>query len=126
MIQEGVDELIIVANSSLSFTVNSKLSSLKTCKLTEFNYTDLSHYLPRHVLYNKHELVPVEDEAMVVAVDKRKLDLLMPSDPIVKWFGFDNGRVIRITSLMNTDMGVDQVVVSYRYISPPPPPPSAA
>tara|TARA_Y100000996_G_scaffold412857_1_gene399885 strand:- start:873 stop:1544 length:672 start_codon:yes stop_codon:yes gene_type:complete len=88
------------------------LDSLELRKFEKFYYKSVLYNITNHVLVPKHEIIE-EDEINEVfnkynIKNKKDLPKLFTSDPIAKFYGFNDGEVCKITR-HNRNVGINNV-----------------
>lgn len=99
LMSKGVKEGIIIIDRPLSPSSVKELLPITSVKWQVFNDIDLSYNPTHHILYQKHELISLEEEPELLKsmrVTKSKLLLIKKNDPIIKYFNWEIGRVVRI------------------------------
>lgn len=95
----NVTEAILIVDAPLSFTGSEALNNLKTISWQIFHDSDLSYNPVKHVDTPQHILLPpneVADVLQQMKVDKSKLLLIKESDPVIRYYGWKAGNVVRI------------------------------
>ena len=121
----NVKNIIIISSTEYSAPAKTHLISLN--KNFNMDFPKWEFFEMKELLYNpvefldtpKHELLSPEEEQKVMAelkISKLKLPYLLPEDKIVKYYGWEPGRVIRIHR--NDDMfdSLTENTYQYRYI----------
>lgn len=95
----AVSEAIFIVDHDLSPPANKELKDVTTARWQVFNDSDLTYNPVRHVDVPKHELLkPSEARAKLaeMKVDLSKLPIIKISDPIVRYYGWPVGGIVRI------------------------------
>ncbi|MEM4260093.1 MAG: DNA-directed RNA polymerase subunit RpoH/Rpb5 C-terminal domain-containing protein [Candidatus Woesearchaeota archaeon] len=91
-------KVIIITNAPLSQVANEDLRRLNIKYQIFFDY-ELTYNPTLYIDVPKHELIPPEESEEVLKelkVDISKLPIIKTSDPIVKYYGWQEGDIIRI------------------------------
>ena len=94
-----INEAILIVDAALSSTGEKELSALTLTKWQVFFDSDLTYNPTRHVDTPRHELLSPEDaqtKLRELRVDLSKLLILKVSDPVVKYYGWTAGNLIRV------------------------------
>ncbi|CAH6420207.1 DNA-directed RNA polymerase subunit RPB5 [uncultured virus] len=97
--QYGIYEAILIVDASLSSTGTQELSALTLTRWQVFFDEDLTYNPTRHVDTPRHELLsPEEREAKLreMKTDISKLPIIQYGDPVVRYYGWVPGSIIRI------------------------------
>jgi DNA-directed RNA polymerase subunit H (RpoH/RPB5) len=92
-------EAVLIVDAPLSSTSNDELKAVVTTKYQVFQESDLTYNPTRHVDVPRHELLsPEETQAKLIEMkaDKSKLLIIKADDPIVRYYGWKPGGLIRI------------------------------
>jgi DNA-directed RNA polymerase I, II, and III subunit RPABC1 len=99
-IQEyGFQEAVFITDVPLSSTASNELAALTLVKWQVFFDSDLTYNPTLHVDTPRHELLSEEEKQKVLSdlkVDITKLLLIKVDDPIVRYYGWPVGGVVRI------------------------------
>ncbi len=92
-------EIIIIIDAPLSPKAEGTLSYITDVKWQVFKEEDIIYVPIEYIYYSKHELVPkseVKELLRTLGVTKNKLPLIYDTDPIVKYYNWDAGEIVRI------------------------------
>ena len=92
-------EAILIVDAPLSSTANGELSALTLTRWQVFDDTDLTYNPTTHVDTPRHELLPPEERESILRemkVDISKLPIIRLEDPVVRYYGWPIGSLIRI------------------------------
>ena len=65
-------------------------------EIETFKESELSYNITKHVLVPKHEKVSIEEEKELKTKYGNKFPIILSTDPIVKFYNFKHGNIIRI------------------------------
>ncbi len=94
-----ITEAILIVNAPLSDKGNDTLKAIKMTKWQIFYDEDLTYNPTTHIFTPKHEALTQDEVKSKLAewkVDISKLLIIESTDPIVKYYGWTPGQVIRI------------------------------
>jgi len=97
-----ITSAIIISNAVLSPDARVKKEDVATATkvhIDTFSEAELNINPTKHTLTPKHELVPTEDVEEVlqsIRANKKWLELIEITDPIVRWYGWKDGDIIKI------------------------------
>ena len=94
IVMEIIDTYEITENEYLILILNSK-SNININLKKEIFIKPLIN-INKHKLVPKHELL-TENEINNLSMDINKLPLILKTDPVIKWFNFKIGSIIKIT-----------------------------
>jgi DNA-directed RNA polymerase subunit H (RpoH/RPB5) len=95
----GINEAILIVDAQLSSIGETELSALTLTKWQVFFDNELTYNPTIHVDNQRHELIAPDlqqEKLRELKVDKSKLLILKASDPIVRYYGWTAGNLIRI------------------------------
>lgn len=95
----AINEAIIIVDAPLSSTGDNELSALTLTRWQVFFDSELTYNPTRHVDTPRHELLsPEEAQAKLreLRVDLSKLLIIKVSDPIVRYYGWTAGGLVRV------------------------------
>lgn len=114
-------EAIFIVNMDLSPHANNKLTDVINTRIQVFHESDLTFNPTLHVDVPKHELLSPEEARAVLEsmkVDPSKLLLIRQSDPIVRYYGWAPGGIVRIYRDDSSISILSQKSINYRKIVP--------
>ena len=97
-----ITSTIIISNAVLSYDARVKKEDIATATkvyIDTFSEAELNINPTKHTLTPKHELVPADEVENVlesIRANKKWLELIEITDPIVRWYGWKDGDVIKI------------------------------
>lgn len=94
-----INEAILIVDAALSSTGDKELSALTLTKWQVFFDSELTYNPTRHVDTPRHELLSPEDaqaKLRELRVDLSKLLILKVDDPVVRYYGWTAGNLVRI------------------------------
>lgn len=97
---EHADAAILVKIGKLTPAANAALSTEVTKNVQVFDIDELLNNVTTHSLVPKHEILPVEEQdklLKIYKVTRIQLPRIFTSDPIVKYYAWKKGNIIKIT-----------------------------
>lgn len=95
----NIREAILIVDAPPSSESNAALAALKSVKWQVFHESDLTYNPTKHVDTPRHELIS-EDEKIAklreMKVDISKLLIIKATDPVVRYYGWAPGGLVRI------------------------------
>ena len=119
-IEYRFDELIIIIDAQLSPRGNEILNTLTGTKWQVFFDSDLTYNPTLSVDVPRHELLSAEAVSAKLVewkVDISKLLIYESSDPIVKYYGWPAGSVVRVIRKDNSVNTLAAETINYRVIN---------
>lgn len=95
----SASEAIFIVDAPLSSDGNLALSAVKLVKWQVFNESELTYNPTTHVDTPRHELLSEEEKIAKLRemrVDVSKLLLIKSTDPVVRYYGWTPGGIVRI------------------------------
>jgi DNA-directed RNA polymerase I, II, and III subunit RPABC1 len=92
----GIDHSIIVYEHNVTCFANKTIESTTNMKIELFSESDLQYNITKHRLQPKFECLTKEESEKFKATYGVKFGGMLTTDPIVKFYGFLKGDVIRI------------------------------
>jgi DNA-directed RNA polymerase subunit H (RpoH/RPB5) len=95
----GFNEAILIIDAPLSSSANKELLALTLTKWQIFYDSDLTYNPTLHVDTPRHELLSAEEtreKLREMKVDISKLLIIKINDPIVRYYGWTTGGLVRI------------------------------
>ena len=92
-------EAILIVDAALSSMAEKILEGLKLTKWQVFFDPNLTFNVARHVDVHQHELLSLEETSEVLKqlrVDLSKLPIIYSKDPVIRYYGWESGRVVRV------------------------------
>lgn len=114
------DELIIIIDALLSPKGNETLETLTGTKWQVFFDSDLTYNPTLSVDVPHHELLSAETVSAKLAewkIDISKLLIYESSDPIVKYYGWSTGSVVRVIRKDNSVNTLSAESINYRVVN---------
>jgi DNA-directed RNA polymerase I, II, and III subunit RPABC1 len=95
-IKELASNILLIVPYKLSPQAKKEIQKNKEIEL--FTFDDLVFDIPRHVLYMKHEVVPVHVFEAETGYRQKPNDLpkMLRTDAVARWFGFREGSIVKI------------------------------
>lgn len=112
-------EAVLILDAVLSGPAANQFKMIKNVECQTFYDADLMYNPTRHVMTPRHELLSDEETEVVLAglkVPKEKLLLIKQTDPVVKYYGWKVGKVIRVHRNDQSLSILTQKTINYRYI----------
>jgi len=97
--KSNLKEAILIIDAPLSTDSKSNLKAQSTLKIQIFNENDLTFNPTLHVDTPRHELIndnELENLLKDMKVDISKLLIIKSTDPVVRYYGWSPGHVVRI------------------------------
>jgi DNA-directed RNA polymerase I, II, and III subunit RPABC1 len=94
-----IDEAILIVDVQISTTGNGILNDLTLTQWQVFHDDQLTYNPTHHIMTPRHELIPREEEIQLLRdmrADKSQLTIIQSTDPIVKYYGWQIGGIVRI------------------------------
>lgn len=114
-----INEAILIVDAALSSTGEKELSALTLTKWQVFFDSELTYNPTRHVDTPRHELLSPEDaqaKLRELRVDLSKLLILKVDDPVVRYYGWTAGNLVRIHRDDQTVSILSPKSINYRVI----------
>lgn len=95
----GINEAILIVDVQISTTGNGILNDLTLTQWQVFHDDQLTYNPTHHIMTPRHELIPREEESQLLRdmrADKSQLTIIQSTDPIVKYYGWQVGGIVRI------------------------------
>lgn len=115
----GITDAILIVDAPLSSTGNDELSALKLNKWQVFFDSELTYNPTEHVDTPRHELLsPDETRAKLLELkaDLSKLLIIKVDDPIVRYYGWQAGGLVRVYRNDESVSILSSKSVNYRVI----------
>jgi DNA-directed RNA polymerase I, II, and III subunit RPABC1 len=91
-ITKGIEHAILIYRDSITSSVKKTLKNVVNCRVELFSEAELKFNITKHVLVPHHEQVDPHDHPK-----RDKYPTILKTDPVVRFYGFRVGNVIRIT-----------------------------
>lgn len=120
----GIQNGILIGEKPLSFSGRKEINEYmaeSTAQIQIFKESDLTFNATEHQDVPVHELVPTAEEAQLLRsmkTDKRHMLVMKVSDPIVQYYNWHVGRVVRIYRNDSAVSVLAPLTVNYRVIVP--------
>jgi DNA-directed RNA polymerase subunit H (RpoH/RPB5) len=114
-----IKEAILVLEVPLSPTAATELNAIKLTKLQIFQDLEFFNNPINNVHTQRHELVPSDEVDMLLKEMKVKLSQLMiikANDPVVKFYGWGTGNLVRIHRHDDVISLLDKRSINYKVI----------
>jgi DNA-directed RNA polymerase subunit H (RpoH/RPB5) len=114
-----ISEAMLIIDGDLTSTGRDHLRELRNVHYLDFNDSDLVYNATHHYLTPKHELISKEEEGELLCTMKAKksqLLLIEASDPVVKYYGWRVGDVLRIHRNNDAINILDAHSINYRTV----------
>lgn len=92
-------EAILIVDAALSSMAEKILEGLKLTKWQVFFDQHMTFNVARHIDVPRHELLSPEETADILRqlrVDLSKLPIVYSKDPVIRYYGWEPGRVVRV------------------------------
>lgn len=124
-LQQFVDDMVNYDRGIIIGTTSESLELKKNKEILEdipfksvqaFLYEDLTYNVTHSIKYDKHELI---DKSLIIPqfVDMNQLSIIQLEDPVVKYFGWQLGDVIKITRKYDDINILTATDIGYRVVS---------
>lgn len=114
-----INEAILIVDAALSSTGEKELSALTLTKWQVFFDSELTYNPTRHVDTPRHELLSPDDaqaKLRELRVDLSKLLILKVDDPVVRYYGWTAGNLVRVHRNDQTVSILSNKSINYRVI----------
>lgn len=115
----GVYEAVLIVDAPLSSTGSDELSALKLVKWQVFFDSDLKYNPTKHVHTPPHTLLTPEETIATLnrmKVDVSQLVIIKISDPIVRYYGWPAGGLVRVDRDDSAVSVISEKSINYRVI----------
>lgn len=116
---KGKFSAILIVDAPLSSTGNAELSALTTVNWQVYQDSELVYNPTRRVDVPPHELVPppqVDAKLRELKVDISKLLIIRAEDPVVKYYGWKSGSLVKITRDDSLVSILTPISINYRIV----------
>jgi DNA-directed RNA polymerase I, II, and III subunit RPABC1 len=96
----GVNSILIVKNDNITAAANSAIASNIEKTIQIFDKDDLINNITKHSLVPKHELMTktMQDKLLeTYSTDRVGLPRISSNDPVIRYYGWKRGNIIKIT-----------------------------
>ena len=93
---QKIDHVIIVYSGGITVSVRKIIELTEYFNIELFEEKELNFNITNHTLVPKHNLVEDKDELLQLVKHRKNLPLILSKDPIVKFFAFKKGSILRV------------------------------
>ena len=118
--QFSLTELVVIVDAKISNIGRTELANIGTASLQIFRENELTYNPTKHVTVPVHRLLTAEEAAAVLKqlkVDSNRLLVISDKDPIVKYYGWNPGNIVKIERDDSYISTLFSKTVNYRLIS---------
>jgi len=104
MNQMDINHAIIVYKDIATPVAKKIVDEIVDLTIELFNEDELQYNITKHYLVPKHELLHSKDSEKAKYYKKNKYPLILKTDPMCKFYGFNTGDIIKVTRKGNNIM----------------------
>ena len=103
-----INHMIIIYKDKVTSSVNKIINNIFHLNIEVFSFSELLFNITKHCLYRPHILLQIAEKNKFVKKYSKQIPKILLNDPIVKYFNFKSGDILKIIRRNN--------YISYRIV----------